>query len=137
MEFTVPKFIEREAKIMGPLTLKQFIYLAIPGAICFFFYFSIGKKNFFLFVLASMILFGIGLALGFVRIKGVTLPVFFKNLFFFLISSKIFIWKKKILPPRFRKVEKFKKEVEEEPLLKVAERSNIQKLSTLLETRKR
>ena len=35
MEFTVPKFIEKEAKIIGPLTFKQFLCLVIPGATVF------------------------------------------------------------------------------------------------------
>jgi len=35
MRYTVPQFIEHEAKIIGPLTFKQFTYLAMAGAGCF------------------------------------------------------------------------------------------------------
>jgi len=35
MRFQVPQFIEVEDKIFGPLTLKQFIYLAGAGGVVF------------------------------------------------------------------------------------------------------
>ena len=35
MRFQVPQFIEVEDKIFGPLTLKQFIYLAGAGGLVF------------------------------------------------------------------------------------------------------
>ena len=34
MEYQVPQFIEVEDKIVGPLTLKQFIYIAGGGGLC-------------------------------------------------------------------------------------------------------
>lgn len=50
MQFNVPQFIEVEDKIIGPLTLKQFLILLGGGLICFF-YWSIFKTNAFFFVL--------------------------------------------------------------------------------------
>ena len=38
MRFQVPQFIEVEDKIFGPLTLKQFIYLAGGGGLSFVIY---------------------------------------------------------------------------------------------------
>ena len=38
MQFQVPQFIEIEDKIFGPLTFKQFIYLAGGGGLCFLLY---------------------------------------------------------------------------------------------------
>ncbi len=136
MEFIVPKFIEREPKIMGPLTFKQFLYLLVPGVICFFLYFLIAKKNFSLFVFVTIILFGGGIAFGFLKIKGHPLPVFLKNLFSFSLSSKVFIWKRKIILPKIQKVQRMEQKVET-PLPKVAERSHLQRISADLETRKK
>lgn len=137
MDFTVPQFIEREPKLMGPFTFKQFLYLLVPGVIAFLLRFTIGKKNFPLFIIITVILFGIGLALGFVKIKGYTLPVFFKNFFFFSVGPKIFLWRRKVITPRFQKVVKMEKgEVEEEASLRVSERSHLQQLSTHIETKK-
>jgi hypothetical protein len=137
MEFTVPQFIEREPKLMGPFTFKQFLYLAVPGAIAFVLRFTIGKKNFPLFIIITVILVGLGLALGFVKIKGYTLPVFFKNFFLFSVGPKIFLWRRKVMPPRFQKVVKMEKgRTEEETSLRVSARSHLQQLSTHVETKK-
>ena len=35
MRFQVPQFIEIEDKIFGPLTIKQFIYIAGGAGLCF------------------------------------------------------------------------------------------------------
>jgi len=39
MQYQVPQFIEVEDRIIGPLTLKQFLYLAFAGAILFVLWF--------------------------------------------------------------------------------------------------
>ena len=136
MEFTVPQFVEREPKLIGPFTFKQFIFVAIAGAACFFLYFFIGKKNMPLFILIAILLFGGSLALAFVRIKGYTLPILIKNFFAFTIMPKIFLWHRKLIPPKVSKIKKFEKaEVEETPL-KIIEESSLQKLSTQVETKK-
>jgi hypothetical protein len=122
---------------MGPFTFKQFLYLAVPGAIAFVLRFVIGKKNFPLFIIITIILFGMGLALGFVKIKGYTLPTFFKNFFFFSVGPKIFLWRRKVMPPRFQKAVKMEKgKTEEEASLRISERSHLQQLSTHIETKK-
>lgn len=136
MEFTVPQFIEKEPKLIGPFTFKQFIFVAIAGGACFFLYFSIGKKNLPLFIVIGTILFGGALALAFLRIKGYTLPIFIKNFFVYTVSPKIFLWRRKILPPKIRKIKRFEKtEVEKEATLKMAEKSHLQRLSTQVETK--
>ena len=120
---------------MGPFTFKQFLYLAVPGAITLVLRYVIGKTNFPLFIIISIILFGIGISLGFVRIKGYTLPTFFKNFFFFSVGPKIFLWRRKVITPKFQKVVKMEK-AEEEASLRVSERSHLQQLSTHIETKK-
>jgi len=136
MEFTVPQFVEKEPKLIGPFTFKQFIFVAIAGAACFFLYFFIGKKNMPLFILIAILLFGGSLALAFIRIKGYTLPILIKNFFAFTIMPKIFLWHRKLIPPKVSKIKKFEKaEVEETPL-KIVKESNLQKLSTQVETRR-
>ena len=137
MDFIVPKFIDREPKIMGPFTFKQFLYLLVPGVICFFLYFTLAKKNFPLFVFISIVLLGGGLAFDFLKIKGHPLPIFLKNLFYFSFSSKMFVWRRKFMPPKIQKIEKFEKKIEKEPVLKVAGRSRLQEISTSVETKKR
>lgn len=137
MEFTVPQFVEREPKLIGPFTFKQFIFVAIAGAACFFLYFYIGKKNMPLFIVIAILLFSGALALAFVKIKGYTLPMLIKNFFTFTVMPKIFLWRRKLVPPKITKIRGFEKtKTTEEPELKIVEKSSLHKLSTQVETRK-
>ena len=62
MEYQVPQFIEVEDKIIGPLTLKQFIYLAgAAGLVVVFF----AYLPFIVAVLLSLPVAGLGAALAF------------------------------------------------------------------------
>lgn len=136
MRFSVPKFIEHEAKIVGPLTFRQFVYVGIAGAICFLAYFTIGQQNPFLVLLISAILMGGAFALAFVRVGGRTLPTVIGNFLKFNLAPKIFIWRKLQVP-----IQIFKKEVvieekkDEELPLKIAEKSQLKKLRTDIETK--
>ena len=136
-QFTVPQFIEHEAKIVGPLTFKQFIFVGIAGAICFILYFTLGKTNFFLFLVSTIILMSGGFALAFMKSGGRTLPVVLKNFLFFSLAPKIYLWKKKGgLPPRIIKTEEMPKEIIATPAPKIAGKSRLKNLSTEIETKR-
>ena len=136
-QFTVPKFIEHEAKIVGPLTFKQFIFVGIAGAICFILYFTLGKVNFFLFLLLAIILMVGGFALAFLKSGGRSLPVVLKNFFSFSMSPKIYLWKKKGgLPPKIiEKIEEIPKEVKENSVPTMTGKSRLKNLSNEIETK--
>jgi len=130
MQFVVPKFIEREARIAGPLTFKQLIIILIAVAICF-----ILKQTlpFFTFLIASLLIMPASFALAFLKIGGRPLLLIVANAFKFIFSSKIFIWRKKATSVIIQKME-IKRGGEELPL-KVAERSQLKKLKTKIETK--
>ena len=133
MRFTVPKFIEHEPKIVGPLTFKQFTFIGVAGAVCFILYFTV---PFFIFLTASLILGGGAIVLAFLKIGGRSLPAILGNFLKFNISPKIYIWKKVESPIRVFKKEEVKKEgMEEELPLKIAEKSQLKKLRTQIETK--
>jgi hypothetical protein len=97
-QYTVPQFIEREPKIVGPLTFKQFIFIGIAAGFCFFLYFT---APFGIFILSSMVIMGLGTALAFVKSGGRSLPFVLKNFFVYSVSPKIYLWRKKEgLPPK-------------------------------------
>lgn len=136
MRFTVPQFIEHEAKIVGPLTFRQFIFIGIAGAVCFFLYFTIAKTSFFLFLILSILIFGIGAALAFLKIGGQGLPTILANFLRFIFGSKMYIWKRKGAPITISKRVEIKKEVKEGELpLKIAEKSQLKKIRTEIETK--
>ncbi|MDP2664168.1 MAG: PrgI family protein [bacterium] len=133
MRFTIPQFIEHEPKIVGPLTFKQFIFVGIAGAVCFVIYFS---APFYIFLITSVVLGTGSLALAFVKIGGRSLPVILANFLKFNLTPKIYIWRKTETPIRIvKKAPKNKKEEEEELPLKIAERSQLKKIRTQIETK--
>ncbi|MDO8663339.1 MAG: PrgI family protein [Candidatus Wildermuthbacteria bacterium] len=137
MRFTVPQFIEYETKVVGPLTFRQFIFVGIASGAIFVLYFYVGKTNFFLFMLLAILLMGIALILAFLKIGGRGLPILLENSLKFIVSPRIYIWKK-----GEQKVEVFKKiELKKETgagasPLRVGGESRLKKLGIQIETKK-
>ena len=120
---------------MGPLTFRQFVYIGIAAAICFVLYFSVPFSLF----LASCFVLGIGaLALAFLKIGGRSLPTILANFLRFKLTPKMYIWRRKEEAVTIFKKEEAKKEEEkkeEELPLKIAEKSQLKKLRTKIETK--
>ncbi len=138
MEFTVPQFIEREPKIVGPFTFKQFIFIGIAGGLCLFLFFTLPLT---IFIIIAVFLLAGAFALAFLKINRTPLPIYIKNFFAFLFKPRVYLWKKKISPPKFlrEKKEKIKKEEESEikkgPELKLSQGGRLDELFTHLETK--
>lgn len=90
MEYQVPQFIEVENKVIGPLTLKQFIYSAGAVGLCviFFVYLPI-----YLAILFSIPVGGLGVALAFYKMNGKPFSDVLEAGFRYYTGSKLFLWK--------------------------------------------
>lgn len=91
MQFQIPQFIEVEAKIVGPLTLKQFMYLAVAGGISFAAFFIFQT---WLWILITMFMAVIGIALAFIRYNGQPLPKIIFFAFGFFWKPRLYIWQR-------------------------------------------
>jgi len=133
-QFTVPKFIEHKTKIIGPLTLQQFIFVGTAGALAFFLYFV---APFPIFLMAAIVLVGGGTALAFGKIEGRPLPEILKGFFSFLFKPKLYLWRKKVgPPPKLRKEPAPKPGEPKEPAVPaVAGKSRLKNLSIHIETK--
>ncbi len=136
MEFTVPQFIEHEAKVIGPFTFKQFIVVAIAGIICFIAYY---KTPPWVFIPVCIMVGGGALAIVFVKVQGRSPLVMVANFITFIFSPKVYLWKRKVIPARVTVIRpKTKKEgVKEEPVPKVAKKSRLKDLAIKIETTKK
>lgn len=92
MQFLVPQFIERNPKIFGPFTFKQFVVIGSAIAISVGLFFVLPYN---LFILIAFIIIGGSTAFVFLKIGGEPLPTYLKNLFVFSSKSRIYVWKKK------------------------------------------
>ena len=91
MQFQIPQFIEIENKIVGPLTLKQFLYLAVAAAIGFALYFVLA---FWLWIMVTAVLTAISVSLSFVKYNGQPLPKIIIYAFGFFWGPKFYLWQK-------------------------------------------
>ena len=133
MRFVVPQFIEREAKIIGPLTFKQFLYVGSAGLACFMVYFS---SPFDVFLMSCFFLGGIASAFAFLNIDGIPLPKFLWNFFKYSLSPKVYLWKKGGLGGAdIQKEINIKEEETEEVNLSVGGKSNLKNMKTKIETK--
>ncbi|MDO8593763.1 MAG: PrgI family protein [bacterium] len=92
MEYQVPQFIEVEDKIIGPLTLKQFIYLAGAAGLCVVFFVYLPILFAFLF---SAPIVGLASALAFYKVNGKSFIEILEAGFNYYTSAKLFLWKHK------------------------------------------
>ena len=135
MQFLLPQFIERDPKIVGPFTFKQFVYVGIGGISIVVLYFAVGLN--IIFIITAIAIAGIALSLVFVRIGPYNLPAFIKNaILYYLGSQKLYIWQKKTVVPKIKLERKIEKKPEKEKAveLKVAKKSKLSSLSTKIET---
>jgi hypothetical protein len=113
MHFQVPQYLDIEDKIIGPLTLKQFVYLLL-GAGILFLLFNILKFGAFIIVAIPIAL--LTLMVAFYKIGNQKFIQFLASLFGFISKPNIYIWKK--LPP---------KRPEKEPALKIIKKAEAPK----------
>jgi hypothetical protein len=90
MEYQVPQFIEVESKIVGPLTLAQFVYIAGAAGLCVVFYFYL--PLIFALLFAAPVV-GLAAALAFYRVNGKPFIQVLESAFNYYTSSHLFIWK--------------------------------------------
>lgn len=91
MRYQIPQFIEIEDKIIGPLTIKQFVYLAGGAGMSFIVY------NFLNIFLALPIIAGIialSLALAFYKVNNRNFIELLESMFNFYTKEKLYTWKK-------------------------------------------
>ena len=89
MQFQVPQFIEVEDKIFGPLTFRQFVYIAGGAGACYVLY-----RLLPIYFAAPLILAVAGLAagLGFFQYNGRPFIVALESGFYYLIRGKLYLW---------------------------------------------
>lgn len=91
MQFQVPQFIEVEDKVFGPLTFRQFLYLAGGAGLSFIFYVYLPIYLSIFFIIPSI---GLGLALAFYKHNGRDFIFLAESVFKYAFTKKLYLWKK-------------------------------------------
>ena len=100
MQYQVPQFIETEDKIVGPLTLRQFLYVGVAGGISGILYFLIQGVA---WIIISVILIGGAIAVAFLKIQGRPFAKVIAAAFSFYWKPQLYIWQPEPAPRPARK----------------------------------
>jgi len=94
MQFKVPQFIDIEDKIFGPFTFRQFAFLIGGGGMIFVIY-KVLPLWIGIFLILPMA--GLTVCLVFVKINSKPFVYYLEAGFNYLISSKLYIWKQRLV----------------------------------------
>lgn len=91
MQHQVPQFIDRETKLVGPLTGRQLIIFGAVAFILFVLYFIV---PFFVLILVGTVLVSVAVSLAFIRVNNRPLADVMFSFFNYLFRPRIYIWQK-------------------------------------------
>lgn len=97
MQFQVPQFIEVEDKIFGPLTFRQFVYIAGGAGAAYLLWRALP-----ILIAAPLILAigGFAAALAFFQYNGRPFILGIENAFFYFIKTKLYLWSNENKPKK-------------------------------------
>ncbi len=93
MRFNVPKYIDIEDKIFGPLTFKQFVYLIGGGGLCVVVLWLSPSTLISVPLITLVIAFS--LALAFWDYNGKPFIYTVKAVFHYLTNARAYVWKRR------------------------------------------
>lgn len=91
MEYQVPQFIEVEDKIFGPLTIKQFIYLAGGAGLVAILFLTL---PFVFFVILGVPVGAFAAALAFYKVNGKPFIEVLESGIAFFLGKRLYLWRK-------------------------------------------
>ncbi len=91
MRFKVPKDVDIEDRIVGPLTVKQLVWLGGGGGICLLLWKLI---EFQVFVFVGIVIMSLSAAFAFVRPYNQSLVAFCGSVLLYLSKPKLYIWRR-------------------------------------------
>ncbi len=131
MQFRVPQKIDLEDKIIGPFTLRQFLYLLAGGMLDYIWF------RFFPFGLALLLIIPTSIffiAMAVARVQDQPFPKFLGSLILFIFKPKERTWGREAPLPKLMVIkEKEKKKTDPED--KKMTKGELEKLSTILDTK--
>lgn len=129
-QFTVPQFIDVEAKIIGPITTRQFLIFLVAALLIFIFY---KVFDFALFVTASIFVVAVSGTFAFLKINGRPFHYFMLNLIQTLRKPGLRVWNHKIMT--FEEKENKEVKFEETFVNKEINAAQVAELSLIIDTK--
>ncbi|MBU1178535.1 PrgI family protein [Patescibacteria group bacterium] len=89
MQYAVPQFIEVEDKVIGPLTVRQFLYMVIGGVMLLIIW-SLADLS--LFIILALIVVIVVVAFSFVKINGRPFQIFLLSIIHYFSNPRLRVW---------------------------------------------
>ena len=94
MQFQVPQFLDVEDKIIGPLTIKQFLYVAGGTGLGYLSYRAISVISGFIGGIVGLGFLALGIALAFYKFNNKPLIFLIESAFYYFMNTRLFVWKR-------------------------------------------
>ena len=88
-QYPVPQFIDREKRLIGPLTVRQVITIGINAGILFIMYFLL---SFTVFIIVGVITTSATIVMTFIKINGRPLPNVVFSVLEYHLQPKVYVW---------------------------------------------
>ena len=98
-QFVVPQFIDVEDKILGPLTVRQFVILLVMSGVDFLLFELV---DFALFLALGIPIFAFGFTLAFIKINGQPFHFYLLNLAQYSRRPTLKVWNKNLTDQEVR-----------------------------------
>jgi len=138
MAVKIPQNVDIEDKLVGPLTLKQFLYILGGGALIFIAYQSFIEGYLYMieFILVAFIIAGLTISLAFVKINGQPFIKFMQNVLIYIFTPKLRFWKaqNKFIVSRLKIRDKKTQEQLKQPKKDKSNHGKVEKLARILDT---
>ncbi len=128
MQFQMPRFLDIEDKVIGPLTFKQFIYLGGGIGLAYVAYRYLGLIYGFIFI--GLFLF-LGFSLSFWKPNSRPAITMFQAFLNHYTKSRMYVWQRPTKAERMKKEES--KDIETKPVHHGVERGKIESLAWSLD----
>jgi hypothetical protein len=121
-------------RIVGPLTLVQFLYILVGGVVIYFLFSTIGAVNGGLFLLIALPIAIFVLALAFLKIQDQPFPKFVQAFIIFLLRPKVRLWHKEGLETSLKIVPDKKDADDTTVTAKKIQKSQLEQLIQVMDT---
>jgi len=137
MQYTVPQFIDVEDKIIGPISVRQFLTFLIAAALIFANYevvYKVFLPNFWVFAISSIFIFAVSGTFAFLKINGRPFHYFLLNLLVTMQKPHLRVWNKRLQRADLIRPEEVIEIIEAIPIKKPLTISRLTELSLIVDT---
>ncbi len=130
--FIIPQFIDAEDKVIGPITVRQFLVCSIGGLSVFVAY---KLSGFYAFILEGILILVITVSFAFLKINGKLFQNFILDLIEYIIKvPKFAIWQRNDNAPIIKNLEEPKKADDYTFTQKTLPKKRLSEISLIVDT---